>query len=411
MAVGGDGTSVRTKLPKVYFLWLGGAFASQLGDAAMFFALGWTAAEHGGGAAGLVLTAVTLPRTLLLLLGGAVADRFSPRVILIVGDSAMLVVTVVVALTVLVHGSPLWLLFAAAVLIGVIDAFYLPVSGSMPRRLVGTNGLDRAVGLSQSGSQLIALVGGPLGATLVTFGGLAAAAAFDGVTFAFAVVVAVLVRLRHEVREPDERANILREAARGVTSSLRNPVLRPALILTSAVAGFAIPVGSLLVPLLAHENAWGAQVAGLVLSGEAVGSLIVALAVARWGTIRQPGVVAVASVVPMTLGVGTLAWTGHPAFAVAGGAVFGVGLGLFVTHLGPLMLAAGPDSHLARVQSLIALVQSLALVLTLNVLGRLADVTSAVTAALVCGGTLAAAGFAAMMSPGLRRAALNGDDQ
>ncbi|WP_079053862.1 MFS transporter [Streptomyces graminilatus] len=411
MSIADDHIALRTKLPRTYLLWLGGAFTSQLGDAAMYFALGWAATAHGGGAAGLVLTSVALPRTLLLLLGGAVADRFSPRRILILGDSMMVAMTVGVALTAYARGSTMWLLLGAGVIIGTIDAFYLPVSGSMPRRLVGADNLDRAVGLSQSGSQLISLVGGSVGGALVTAGGLTGAAVFDGVTFAFAVLVAVLIRPRFEVPPPAERTNLLREAAQGVTFSLRHPVLRPALLLTGGVAGFAIPVGSLLVPLLARENHWGAQVAGVVLGGEALGALVVALLVARWGAFRLPGVVAALSVVPMALGIAVLGQAHQAPVAVSAGACFGLGLGLFVTHLGPVMLGASPVTHLARVQALITLVQSLVLVVTLNLLGQLADVVDAFATALVCAAVLAGAGVLALLSSPLRRATMKQPQQ
>src|SRR5256885_2238945 len=62
--------------PRTYLVWLAGAQASLIGDAALYFALGWAATAHGGKAAASVLTAITVPRTLLLLLGGAVGDRF-----------------------------------------------------------------------------------------------------------------------------------------------------------------------------------------------------------------------------------------------------------------------------------------------------------------------------------------------
>ncbi|MGD0561030.1 MAG: hypothetical protein ABSA93_39420 [Streptosporangiaceae bacterium] len=62
------------RLPRSYLVWLGGAVVSQLGDAALYFALGWAASAHGGPAAGLVLSAINLPRTALLLAG-----RGSPR--------------------------------------------------------------------------------------------------------------------------------------------------------------------------------------------------------------------------------------------------------------------------------------------------------------------------------------------
>ncbi|WP_043541639.1 MFS transporter [Salinispora pacifica] len=410
MTIARDRVAAPVKLPRIYFLWLSGAFTSQLGDVAMYFALGWAATAHGGGAAGLVLTAVALPRTLFLLLGGAVADRFSPRRILIIGDALMVAMTVVVGLTAVTQGSTLWLLLGAGVVIGTIDAFYLPVAGSMPRRLVAPDALDRAVGLSQTGSQLISLVGGSLGGALVAAGGLAGAALFDGLTFAFALIVAVLIRPVFEVPPPAQRASLLREAGQGVTLSMRHPVLRPALILTGAVAGFAIPVGALLVPLLARENHWGAQAAGVVLGGQALGALVVALVVARRGALRRPGFVAALSVVPMGLGICVLAVTEQAAIAVAAATVFGLGLGMFVTHLGPLMLGASPDTHLARVQSLITLVQSLVLVVTLNLLGQLADAIGAFTTAVVCASVLAGAGLLALASAPLRNAAMQQEE-
>ena len=58
------------RLPRSYLVWLGGAMASQAGDAALYFALAWAASAHGGPAAGLVLSSINLPRTVLLLLGG-----------------------------------------------------------------------------------------------------------------------------------------------------------------------------------------------------------------------------------------------------------------------------------------------------------------------------------------------------
>ncbi|MGW3654343.1 MFS transporter [Streptomyces sp. NPDC005151] len=410
MTIADNHITARAKLPRTYLLWLSGAFTSQLGDAAMYFALGWAATAHGGGTGGLVLTAVALPRTLFLLIGGAVADRFSPRRILIIGDSIMLAMTLVVGLTAAAQGSTLWLLLGAGVVMGTIDAFYLPVSGSMPRRLVDPDRLDRAVGLSQTGSQLISLVGGSLGGALVTAGGLVGAALFDGLTFAFAVIVAALIRPRFEVPPPAQRASLLREAGQGVTFSLRHPVLRPALILTGAVAGFAIPVGSLLVPLLARENHWGARAAGVVLGGQALGALLVALLVARRGALRLPGFVAALSVVPMGLGIWVLALTERAPIAVAAATAIGLGLGLFVTHLGPLMLGASPYSHLARVQSLITLVQSLVLVVTLNLLGQLADAIDAFTTAVVCAAVLAGAGLLALASAPLRNATMQQEE-
>lgn len=128
--------SSRRGLPHPYVLWVGAATVSNVGVAALYFALGWAASAHGGSAAGLVITALVGTRTLLLLVGGAIADRVGPRAVMIAGDTALLVATAALAVAAAILGTPVWLLLAAAVIEGAVTAFYLPAEGSIPRHLV-----------------------------------------------------------------------------------------------------------------------------------------------------------------------------------------------------------------------------------------------------------------------------------
>ncbi|MBD0692141.1 hypothetical protein BG452_37500 [Streptomyces sp. CBMA123] len=99
-----------------------------------------------------------------------------------------------------------------------------------------------------------------------------------------------------------------------------------------------------------------------------------------------------------------LALSAGPAGAVAGSTVAGVGSGLFACHLGPLVLGGAPASHLSRVQALLTLVQSLALVLSTGLLGLLADAADAALPTLLCALATGAAGLAALATPALHRA-------
>ncbi|MFI9360266.1 MFS transporter [Kitasatospora sp. NPDC053057] len=400
----------RPYLPRPYLLWLTGAQAGLLGDAALGFALGWAASGYGGGAAGLVLTAITVPRTALVLLGGAVADRFGARRVMLAGDAVMLAATVALALAVAGgRGAPLWLLVAAAAVIGTVDAFYLPASGSMPRRLVPADRLPRALALRQAGGQSAVLLGAPLGGLLVAAGGLAGAAAADALSFG--VVLLVLLRVRPEGERTGPvgpasaaRAGLLGEAAAGVRLALGDPLLRAALLLTGAAAGALLPVVSLLGPLLARAHGWAAGTAGLVTGGQAAGVLAVAALVAWRGGLPRAGVGAAAGLCTASVGIVLLALSAGPVGAVTGSTVTGVGSGLFACHLGPLVLGGAPASHLSRVQAMLTLVQSLALVLSIGLLGLLADATGATLPTLLCALVTAAAGLAALATPALRRA-------
>lgn len=397
--------SVRPAVPRTYLFWLVGTRASLFGDAVLYFALGWAASAHGGGTGALVLTAITVPRTVLLLLGGAVGDRFGARRVMITCDVAMLTATLVLALVGWRSGASPWFLVMVAVVIGTVDAFYLPATGSMPRRLVGKEQLPRALAMQQAGSQIVSLLGAPVGAVLAASAGLTGAALADAVTFAVVLVVLVRVRPAFDVERPPPGQGLVAGAVDGVRIAVGDPVLRPALLLTAAAAGFLLPVISLLNPLLAREHGWSAGVAGLVAGGQSVGMITVALVVSRRGTMARIGRGAALGLCVAAPGIAAVALAGEAAVAVAvfGGFVVGAGSGLFACHIGPLVLTGVPDTHLARMQALLVLVQSLALVVGNNVLGALADAQGATLAAAVCAGGACAAGIAGLVLRPIRR--------
>jgi hypothetical protein len=308
-------------------------------------------------------------------------------------DATMIIVAGALALT-SAWSTPAWTLLAFGLVSGTVSAFYLPASGSMPRRLVGTTLLPRALALRLAGSQVVSLVGPPLAGLLVVAAGLGGTAALDALTFA--VVLLVLVKVVDAPERPTpSRQNVLRDAADGIRLTLGDPRLRPALLLTGVVAGLVLPTGSLLVPLLARARDWSAPTVGLALGAQAVGGILVSLLVSRRGAYARAGLAAAASVAPMALGMAFLATIPVGSVASVGGLLIGAGVGLFASHIGPIILGSSPESHLNRVQAVVALVQSVPLLVTVNVLGNLAAATSPATTLFVVAATLAATGLAA----------------
>lgn len=424
----------RTALPRSYLLWLAGTRASLAGDAALAFALGWAASAHGGRTAALVLTAITLPRTVFLLVGGAVGDRFGARRVMIAGDVVMLAAVLALAVAGRAWGAPPAMLLGFAAVVGTVDAFYLPATGSMPRRLVGKEQLPRALAVRQAGGQVAALLGAPLGAVLVAVAGLSGTALVDAATFAAVLAVMAWVRPAAEARRSPRREDpggevpgrealgredqrrdvpgrevpctesLFAGIAGGVRLAAADPVLRPALLLTAVAAAGVLPVVGLLAPLLARSDGWGPGTAGLVAAGQGAGVLLAALVAARRGPLRRIGAGAGLGLVSAALGAAALAAVpaSAPAAAVAAAVLVGTGSGVFACHLGPLVLAGAPDTHLSRVQSLLALVQSLALVVGNNALGWLAHASGPRLAIALCATLACLAGLAALTTPPLR---------
>jgi hypothetical protein len=391
------------RLPRSYLVWLGGAVVSQLGDAALYFALGWAASAHGGPAAGLVLSAVSLPRTVLLLFGGAIGDRLGARRIMITGDSVMLAVAAVLAAMSWRWGTPLALLVTAGLVIGTVDAFYLPSSGSMPRQLVDDTCLPRALALRQSGSQLTSMFGGPVGGVLVAFAGFAAASAADAASFA--VVLAALIAIRPRVIPPDAlRRSVLRESVDGIRVAVRAPGLVALLLLVAGVAGFVIPVTSLLVPLITRQHHWTAATAGLIVGAQAAGGIVIALAVARRGTSPRPGLAAALGLMAIAVGELLIGLAPARSLTVAGAVMMGLGTGTFTCNLAPVLMGTAPRTHLARIQALLALAQSAALLVFNNVLGAVVHATSPAGAMITCASAVTACSLSALVVPAIRHA-------
>jgi hypothetical protein len=384
-----------------FWLWLAGAGLSLLGTQVLAFGMAWAAASLSGTLAGLVLTAIVLPRVLLLLVGGAVADRAGPFRVLLVGDGVMLAVTLALALTLGSAGLSPALLIGAGLAIGVVDAFYLPASGTMPRRLAAAPALARAMAARQLTGQLAAFAGAPLGGLLVALAGLTAAAYFDAATFALMFFVLLLIRPRDSPGDglrPGPSLWLRSLDGLRVVAVDRTLCL---LLLVSAAAGLLLPVSSMLVPLLGRERGWSAGTAGLVVGAVALGTATVAIAVLARRASSRPGVAGPAGLLVAAAGVAGLALPLPSPAAVVLGIVIGLGTGVFTAHIGPLILGQTPASHLSRVQAALVLAQTLPLLGTITLLGTAADVAGTPAVLVACGIALAVAATAALTSPAL----------
>jgi predicted MFS family arabinose efflux permease len=247
------------------------------------------------------------------------------------------------------------------------------------------------------------MVGGPLGGAVVAIAGVAAAAWVDAASFAVVLVVLVAIRRRIVVVATSRRTESVLAAARdGVRICRQTPGLGVALLLAAGAAGFVIPSTSLLVPLLARHNHWSASTAGLMVGAQGLGVIVSALVVARRGGARRPGIAAVGGLATAAIGQTLVAVIPSSGLVVVAAVLIGLGSGTFVANLAPVLLGAVPRTHLARVQSLLSVVQSSALLVTNNLLGAITHWASAPIAMMCCAGGLATCVVVALTRPTLR---------
>jgi MFS family permease len=175
-------------------IYLFGSIVSTLGDNALWLAMAiWMKELTGSSAwAGLVIFCFTLG-SLFAPLGGALADRFPRRPLLI---CANLAAAAAVLLILLVHGTgQLWLVYLVMLGYGVIGSVTGPAETALIPQIVGESLLAEANGLQQTLAQGLRLVTPLLGAGLFDLVGGGPVAVIDAATFGVAVLSLLAVRV------------------------------------------------------------------------------------------------------------------------------------------------------------------------------------------------------------------------
>ena len=175
-------------------LWASEAI-SVVGDQFHFVALSWLVISLTGSglALGTVLIAVGVPRALLLVPFGVLADRRSPRSMMLAAHAARaLIVGGVAALVISGHAS-IPALAALGALFGCADAAYMPAQQAFLPRTLDADRLPSANALLQGTLQLASIAGPPLAGVVVAIAGAGSAFAVDAMSFVLAGALVALI--------------------------------------------------------------------------------------------------------------------------------------------------------------------------------------------------------------------------
>ncbi|WP_406493432.1 MFS transporter [Streptomyces sp. NBC_00846] len=390
--------------------WLGAYAASMIGDSVYFMALAWAAARTGSATqTGLVLAVGSIPRALLMLGGGVLADRIGPRRVVIGSDAARCLVVLGLAGALLVTSPAVWMLIAVALVFGAVDALFLPAVGALPPRITAAGQLARVQGLRGLAARSANVVGAPLGGVAVAAGGPRLAFAAAGVLFAVSLPLLLSLRIsplpaQQESAEPS--GNAWRELADGLRHIRRHPVLGP-LMLAVALSelGFAGPLNLGLI-LLARERDWGASGMGWIIAAFGIGAGASALVLAVRGRVPRAGLVMCLTVLIGAVAIGALAYVPSVGLAAVVAVCIGLFAGLGGSLCGALMQTVTDPAYLGRVTSVSTLFTHAIAPLSFPVTG-IAVAAWGTGPVFVAGAAVAATGAtAALAFTRLRRAEL-----
>jgi MFS family permease len=175
-------------------LWASEA-VSVLGDQFHFVAMSWLVISLTGSglALGTVLIAVGVPRAILLVPFGVVADRRSPRTMMLASHAARALVVGAIAVLVITGHASIPALAALGALFGCADAAYMPAQQAFLPRTLDAERLPSANALLQGTMQLASIAGPPIAGVVVAIAGAGSAFAVDAASFVFAGILVALI--------------------------------------------------------------------------------------------------------------------------------------------------------------------------------------------------------------------------
>jgi MFS family permease len=372
--------------------WVVSGGISQAGDAAWLIGLAWTSAQIGGAhGAALVMGIGTLPRALLTIFGGALADRLDARRTMVwanIGRIAVLLATIAIAS---VTEVTIAMLVAVQIVFGTVDAIYRPASSTMPRQLVRADDLGGVSAMFQLAGRLASFIGAPLGGVLIAVGGLRAVALADAVSFVFiSVLLAVALKPRLP-RRLSTGHSIRADIAAGLRYIGHTPSVRTLVIALSGLNLFISPVLAVGVVLRVHDEGWSSTSLGLIEATVAVSAAVASAAAVPWRPAR-PARVGLLLLVVQSAAMVVLGWAPLAGMFV-GAAMVGVTAGLASALLSGAFMRTVAEDYLGRTSSIQALGDDAIMPLAMIGFGALAAGTSI---GLAC--TLMAIGFAALVT-------------
>ncbi|EDY42780.1 MFS transporter [Streptomyces sp. SPB074] len=265
-----------------------GQAASQFGDSLVPLTIAFAALDVSGpGGLGLVLAANRLPVAGLVLVGGALGDRWPRRALMVGADVSRCVVQVACGVLLLTGHAGLASLIVLQALAGAGTALFVPAASGLVPSLVGKERVQEANALLGLVGNINKVASISVAGVLVAWSGTGTALLVDGATFALSALALAGLRLPARTRSTSGRPGLWREIRDGARLVLSLPWLTMLLGYGTLLQALVIGPHMIAGPLLAEGTYGGAAGWAVIGVAQAAGSIAGGLVALRWRP-RQP---------------------------------------------------------------------------------------------------------------------------
>jgi MFS family permease len=275
-----------------------GQLSSLAGTGMVGVALTFAVIYSGGKAAqvGFVLAAGVVPMVLIALAGGAVADRFNRRAVMLGADVLRILSQGTLAALILSGRAELWHLVLLAAITSVGDGFFRPATSGLIVECVSDENRQGAIALNELAAHIAFTLGPAASAALVAFWSPGIAIAIDAGTFAVNGICLSLLKPPH--RTGEDRPTLLSQLREGWRQFASRPWIWAVLLQFSVFSVLVCGPYRVLGPILTNLHFGGPTSWGFIQSGLGAGAVLGGVVMLR-RRFKWPMRAAV---------IGTLAW-------------------------------------------------------------------------------------------------------
>ena len=331
---------------------------------------------------GLIMVFYYLPRPLVSMPGGMIADRFNRQRIMLASRSLNILTASSIFILFLTDTIQPWHALAAPFLHGLARAFEDPSRRTAIFDIVGQGRVVSGISLEAMGNNGGKLIGPVLGGILLSLVGFSWA--YTVVLLVHAMVLALLFR----VRIPQSSRSTVGESLwRSLVVALRyvlhSPVLLGLLYVTILMNVLVFPLQQFIPAVGRDHLGVGAALVGLLLASDAIGQLIAAGVMASMKNPGHHGRLFVAGSLTNLVMAVLFVWSPWYALSFAFLTVLGMGQAAFGTMQGTITMLSSPPEMRGRARGLVSLCIGLAIPLGALEIGIVATVSSIQWAILV----------------------------
>jgi MFS family permease len=237
---------------------------------------------------GYVSFAGGLPTWIFTLYGGVVADRVPRRTLLIMTQTAMMVLAFVLGLLTFTNLVQPWHIIVLAFLLGVANAFDAPARQSFTLEMVERRDLANAIALNATMFNAATALGPAVGGLTYSLVGPGWCFMLNGLSFIAIIVALLMMRLKAFV-PPEVKKSTVSALREGLGYVRRQRTVLTLMLIIGIVTLFGMSFATLM-PVWAVDVLGGdATTNGLLQSARGLGALIGALSIASLGRFNYKG--------------------------------------------------------------------------------------------------------------------------